>query len=285
MDYRLHYGNIAMLNGQVMMIGNPLGGPADPLFEELMPDGGGIITILSGQVSWAGSKGTISVRDSGVVMFESARQVPRLTFSGDFRGYLAGLDEDLIGSLLSDFTRSGFPARLSGWPVIMPADPEMVSTLSRMNLLLIEEMTKGKGGSHEEIIRLLIKVLYGKIMDLLDICRDEAACNNEGKNIKEFLKLLNRYGSTQRTLAFYAGKIGVTPKYLSSLVSRETGRTSRQWFEEMTMSKARFLLKNTDMPIYLISDALNFPSPTNFTRYFHSSQKTTPLKYRNMKSA
>lgn len=280
-DYRLHYGNIAMLNDQAMITGNPRGGPANHLFEEFLPDGGGIITILSGQVSWSGPKGNISVKGCGVVMFESERQVPGLTFSEDFRGYMTGLCTDLIGYLLTDFSRSGFPARIAGWPVIMSADTEMASILSRTNLLLIDEMAKGDGASHEEIIRLLIKVLYCKIMDEFDLCRDEDFSSSESKAIREFLKLLSRYGSTQRTLTFYAGRIGITPKYLSSLISRETGRTSRQWFEEMTMSKARFLLRNTDMPIYQISDALNFPSPTNFTRYFRSAQKTTPLKYRN----
>ena len=279
-DHKLHYGNIAILKDHAMVVGNPLGGPVDPLFEDVMPEGGGIITIISGKVSWATPWEKVSFYGSGVIMFDSIGQVPRLIFSKDFKGYLIGLFKNYFSSMLVDFTRSGFPSRIAGGPVMVQTGPETSSMLTRVNMLLVEEITNGKGNSRIEIARLLIKTLYCKIMDLLEMHPDDSDHSSTEMIVKEFFGLLHKYGSTQRNLVFYAERIGLTAKYLSSVITKVTGKPSRKWFEEMTINKACFLLRSTNLTISQISSMLNFPTPSCFTRYFCSAQNTTPQKYR-----
>lgn len=130
---------------------------------------------------------------------------------------------------------------------------------------------------------LLIEIgaIYYKRLDRSE--EDDPASrstSHQEELISRFFKLLMVHHKEERTLEFYAGKMCLTPKYLSTVVKERTGRTAFTWINEVLIASAKFMLKTTDYTILQISEELNFPNPSFFGRFFKKHTGVTPMQYR-----
>lgn len=104
------------------------------------------------------------------------------------------------------------------------------------------------------------------------------------KLVERFLILVRENYKSHRGLEFYAGRLFVTPKYLSKAVKQKSGKTAAEWIEDHVMLEARALLKSTNLTVQQISDELNFPSQSFFGKYFKHRAGESPKEYRKGKS-
>lgn len=95
-----------------------------------------------------------------------------------------------------------------------------------------------------------------------------------------FLELVNKYAVRERSIAFYADWLFLTPRYLSTLVRQCSGRTVMDWVNEAVMQEAKLMLRHTDKLVYQIADELNFPNASFFSKYFRRMAGMTPNDYR-----
>ena len=95
-----------------------------------------------------------------------------------------------------------------------------------------------------------------------------------------FLELVNKYAVRERSIAFYADRLFLTPRYLSTLVRQASGRTVMDWVNEAVMQEAKLMLRHTDKLVYQIADELNFPNASFFSKYFRRMAGMTPNDYR-----
>ncbi|MDR0194749.1 MAG: helix-turn-helix transcriptional regulator [Myroides sp.] len=85
---------------------------------------------------------------------------------------------------------------------------------------------------------------------------------------------------TEHSVAYYADKLKLTPKYLTTLVRKQTGKTVSAIINELLITQAQSYLIATDKPIYLIAEELKFLDSTSFCRYFKKHIGQSPLAYR-----
>lgn len=83
----------------------------------------------------------------------------------------------------------------------------------------------------------------------------------------------------ERKIPFYARRLGITPKYLSTLVSKETGRSASGWIEEYTLREAMKLLREGKMTIYQVAYELSFSTPSHFGTFFQKHTGKTPKQF------
>lgn len=95
--------------------------------------------------------------------------------------------------------------------------------------------------------------------------------------------MLLQYFELERSVAFYADRLGVTPKYLSVAMRSVSGCPVQKWISEIVLAEAKRYLCTTEMTIQQISDKLNFASLSSFIRFFLQHTLTTPLAYRKDK--
>lgn len=96
---------------------------------------------------------------------------------------------------------------------------------------------------------------------------------------KKFLSLVEKTNGRERRLEYYADKLNVSKKYLSSVISEVTGKKAGQWIGEYTIQRAMKLLETSDDGVRAIAEKLNF-TIADFCRYFHRYTGMTPLEYR-----
>lgn len=77
-----------------------------------------------------------------------------------------------------------------------------------------------------------------------------------------------------------ASFVGFSPEYLSSFFKKETGKTLSEFIKAERIAFAKRLLKQTNLPISMISDNVGFDSLSYFSSVFRSVVGCTPREYR-----
>jgi AraC family transcriptional regulator, transcriptional activator of pobA len=92
--------------------------------------------------------------------------------------------------------------------------------------------------------------------------------------------LVEEHFRKERQLAFYAGKLAMTPDRLNDHVKRAAGVTAGHLIRQRVLSEAKRQLVFTNQPIHEIAYDLTFADPSHFTRFFRKQTGTTPQAFR-----
>lgn len=110
--------------------------------------------------------------------------------------------------------------------------------------------------------------------------RGELPLSRQENLTKFFFHLLLQHYQTQRSVAFYAEQLCITPKYLTTTVKRITGYSIQDWINDITIITAKRYLRTSYRTIQDISEELHFQTASSFIRFFRQHTGCTPLKYR-----
>lgn len=75
---------------------------------------------------------------------------------------------------------------------------------------------------------------------------------------KQFLKLVETHHYKERDISFYAEKLCLTPKYLSSIIRDVSGELAGNWIDNYVIIEAKALLISSNLTIQEICYKLNF---------------------------
>lgn len=152
--------------------------------------------------------------------------------------------------------------------------------------LLLDKARYARGKYHHEIICGLIQACLYELFSYLEplMPRHDVRMNLSQGDIlfRDFLRMLSEYTSTSRFTAYYADKLCVTPKYLSSVCKKVSGRTASEWIDLYTIERIRRLLRFSDKSIKEIAEELDFPNISFFGKYVKQHLGSSPVNYRQM---
>jgi AraC-like DNA-binding protein len=97
----------------------------------------------------------------------------------------------------------------------------------------------------------------------------------------DFFDLLAQHHETERRVGFYASKLCVTPKYLSTVVKEVTRSSITEWINHVTILNVKRRLLTSSDSVQQIAEELNFQTSSTLVRYFHHLTGTTPMKFRS----
>ena len=97
---------------------------------------------------------------------------------------------------------------------------------------------------------------------------------------ERFMDLLFVYRGKRRSVAFYASRLCITPKYLCSIVKKASGKTPTEWINETTIREIEYRLCHTQSSIKEIVYALEFPNLSIFGKFFKAHKGVSPKAYR-----
>lgn len=96
----------------------------------------------------------------------------------------------------------------------------------------------------------------------------------------DFLLLVKQHFKQEHSLEFYANKLCVTSKHLTTTIKSTTDCTAKEWIDKHLLLEAKALLKSTNLTIQQIADTLHFTSQDVFSKYFKHHIGITPKEYR-----
>ena len=162
--------------------------------------------------------------------------------------------------------------------VIKIADDKFDDIQSYYNFIHKESLENGK--YRKEIIQSIFYALVLEILAEYEKIFDSSYNQDIKANdlSDRFFRLLATHYKNNRSVQFYADKLNLTPKYLSTAIKRTTGRPILNWIHEAILIDAKMLLRTTDLTVQQISDQLNFSSPSAFVQFFKKHTGKTPRK-------
>lgn len=95
-----------------------------------------------------------------------------------------------------------------------------------------------------------------------------------------FMKLVHQYYEREHNVDFYAGRLCVSSKHLSRVISEVMGRTPHDIICNELLHKAMEQLKDNKMPIQEISTSLHFSDQASFCKFFKKHTGVSPSEYR-----
>ncbi len=140
---------------------------------------------------------------------------------------------------------------------------------------------------YHESVRSLLGALVCAILSLATQAAEEAdrpaVKSREEEYFHRFMKLLRQYFRQERKITFYAHEMCLSPKYLSSLIRRFSGRGPSEWIDECVIAEAKNLLKFSDKSVQEVAYELNFPTQSFFGRYFKRHTGLSPKAFKQTK--
>ncbi len=149
--------------------------------------------------------------------------------------------------------------------------------------LFVEKLYKeATGPLKQEIRNSLLTLLALEIVTLFAENKEagNSRLSRQDQVFRNFTISLAKNVSQHRTVEFYANEASLTPKYFSTVIKKRSGKLPMDWITERTIVLIKFLLQNSDKSIQEISNNLNFPNQSFFTRYFKNHTGFTPTAFR-----
>lgn len=133
-------------------------------------------------------------------------------------------------------------------------------------------------GLDEDIIKASVNALVVAVNKLPQVQDD--------KNIKDdkLMTMLNFMQANYQTVTLedMAKEFHFSTPYISKYIKDKSGKTFGEHLTQMRLKRAKSLLKNGNMTVENIANAVGYPNSEHFIRLFKKTFDMTPIQYRNL---
>ena len=165
-------------------------------------------------------------------------------------------------------------------PVLHLSKPDAENCLYNFQLLE-KKYENDRHRFQKEIINLQLQMF---VMEMWNIFSKEiekrSISNQNGSLFERYLQLVQEHCMEEREVDFYARKLFITPKYLTEVCKKNSGKTALEWIHNYTTQRIIILLENKKLSFTEIADTLNFSSQSFFSRYVRKVLGVSPSEYR-----
>lgn len=207
----------------------------------------------------------------------------------DFRARVIAISPDLLQRVKVD-TSQMLPLLLQfGAHPVLDIAPEESASLHELLRFIEREVDAPQQRFGDEMIgQLLAALIYkaGNILDRQLTLHPEAQARTQARAevyFRHFIQLLGKHFRNERSVGFYARQLCITPKYLTTLVKRTSGKSVSEWIDIYVTLEAKTLLRFSNRSIQEVAYALNFPNQSFFGSYFRRTTGMSPSEFRAQK--
>ena len=168
---------------------------------------------------------------------------------------------------------------------VITLDDEDVDNYSQFYDMLRSAVERGnKKPFRKEVVQSLLKVallaLCGEMKLMLpeDNLSEETKLSNS--HFQRFLEVLHNSEVKYHTVEYYASELCISPKHLTSICKKISGKTASEWIREQVLEDIRYYLKKSDLSIKQVSNRVGFSNTSFFGKYVKEHLGKTPLEFR-----
>lgn len=137
---------------------------------------------------------------------------------------------------------------------------------------------------HETVKAAFRTFLYRTLYELNSLYGaetvDDSVMTHDHAHFDRFIRLLQDNYRQEHSIRFYAEQMHLSPKYLSLMIKKVSGRLATQWIDDYVILEAKNLIKYSTMSIQEIAYTLHFPNQSFFGKYFKRHTGLSPKAYR-----
>ena len=243
-------------------------------------DGSGnwlFMLILDGHLTLKVADSQLDCGPGMIVCPPEATSSPELLVNGSLESYVLGIPPSMIWEIASSKDFVYFPK--SRTCQYFEVGEERLAMFSRYLKAISGTMALDEMNTYEAVRNLAMAFLCNCFKEF-SIREIPSEPGRTELLTRDFIKLVINNCQKERQMLFYADRLGVSSKYLASVVSSVTGRPASRWIEEFSISCAMSFLRETKLSVSQISDRMAFKSSSDFSKYFRKGTGMSPSEYR-----
>lgn len=129
-------------------------------------------------------------------------------------------------------------------------------------------------------IQIMLCNFFDRFVQKNETTEEQAPKSRKEELFKNFIKLVKDNYLNHRSITFYADKLCVSPKYLSSVVHKVSEKYATDWINQYVILEAKSMLRMEDTNIKDVSNHLNFANQSFFAKFFKKHTGYTPKEYK-----
>lgn len=225
------------------------------------------------------------LRTNSLVLLREDSVVGAFKCSKACRGYMMTYSRNFLDTI--DIPAADFLSVymiFSTSPAIMLTDAE-AANLHRVGALLADTMRTSDNGAYDNrIVTSLFSAFFYSLVALLNRkMPSEPETESRSRTdalMVEFIRILSTDCERERSVEYYASKLGISPKYLSLICKKKTGKNASKIIDDVVIHRAKDLLRQSGLSIQEVADRLNFVSQSFFGKYFKQRVGISPSRYK-----
>lgn len=156
-----------------------------------------------------------------------------------------------------------------------------IHNLLKFHAFIVEQYNRKEHQYRQEIAKCLLFALIAELGSIYS-SKEKSSKNltRMEKLTSQFFSLLRKHYKEERNVLFYADKMCLTSKYLTTIIRRVTGKSILHWIHDAIITAAKVHLKSSDKTVLQISEELNFSDSSQFCRFFRKYTNMSPKQYR-----
>ena len=241
-----------------------------------------------GETSLTSNLQEFRLKKDSLVIF-SPKHILQVQSNNRFKAHLIVIAPDFLKRINID-TKRMMPLFLQFGSLPCMELTQAESQSLRSFISMVEQELKGSETDFSsEIIGGLIAATIYKVGDILTHYLtehpevDSPIHNRAEEYFRQFTELLGEHYKHERSVGFYARQLCITPKYLTTLIKRISGKSVSEWIDNYVILEAKTLLKYSNMSVQEIAYYLNFPNQSFFGSYFKRNAGMSPSQYKAKK--
>lgn len=212
----------------------------------------------------------IFLAPNGIVQLDNA--------AADVRGMGLSMSDDLFSLAIGNHIPKAFDGHLREFHFHL--EPHELAFLDHIHYLLYMNMSD-KDHSPQVTLHLLSTFLW--YVDYLWSRHEEAnrlSQTREQRLFADFIQLVNKDAVREHQIDYYASRLCLSARYMSTLIKKVSGHAAKDWIDDALVTHAKIALKHSNKSVAQISEELNFPNPSFFSKFFRRMTSMTPSEYR-----
>lgn len=223
------------------------------------------------------------LRARSLMVLKPGHLINSFSASSDFKGHCIVVSNSAFGDTIPSLSRF-LPTIVHFMknPVLQLSASEVVEQVELRNILRRNMHAEEHPYKKQLVDALLESLFYATIKIYTSHLNESSGMSMKRKEdlFMRFIDLVENLYRKERSVAFYADRLGVSPKHLSAVIKGASGRTAGEWIDSYVILDAKMLLRNTGMTIQEISARLNFANQSFFGKYFKHLTGMSPREFR-----
>ncbi len=212
--------------------------------------------------------------------FSSIRFIEK---SDDFKGWVVKMDmKDITDAVLSLPMDTKIDVRKYSCRYVTDSGRRRISGIKQIIDDRLESV--GEDGYHvvNNVIQSLKKAFCYEFVQayVAGTELEEPPMDRKQEIFYSFLASAKMRFASQKGVCYYAEEQNLSPAYLSAVIKEVSGRSAKDWIENLGFAYAVHYLKNPNYPVKEVAWLLNFPDQSSFGKFFKSISGYSPLQFR-----
>lgn len=245
-----------------------------------------IALCTKGQVEYSLDTQSHTVRPGELLVISERHVVNNYASSPDFEGLAMILSVDFFREVINNVADLSAVFLLARSKPVMALSEHEMRIFTNYFYTIKDRIESVNNHFRKALVRtLLLALLYDMSNVVYQFQQTTDQRLKRGDIIfTRFIKMVEEYCGRERRVSWYAGQLGITPKYLSETVKEVSRRTPNEWIDNYVIVELRVLLKNTTKSIKQITEEMHFPNQSFLGKYFKEHVGVSPSEYRRRRS-